>query len=454
MNIDRSIIGQVARFRDVEKYSFVVDYPPPILRSQLNGVRVLEKPPVEVYIHIPECPYICDFCSFFKLRGMGEDQKERYVKVVEKEVAIYLEKSDLKLRNINSLFLGGGTPTTLSPKQFLHLINYLRTNLNFADEIEVTSESTPDTLTDEILEAMKESGVNRLSIGVQDFNDEVLAARNRGHTGQQAIDAFKKARFHGFNKINIDLMYRLPKQSLERWEYNLKIIGELRPDYVTLYHLRKEKRTSLSRYDESIFPSKEESMKMYLIALSFLVGLGYVQISPNQFALPQEEFKQQEHKWHFGSELLGLGVSAYSWFNGYSYRNIGRFGMGIVQSVEDYMKRIESGWLAIESGEKISLKEQMHRFAVLAIKTSGINREDAGIDKRLFFERFGVPIQAVFGETLEDLKKKGLIEETDNFIRLTLRGLIVAEEVATMFYSEDVKRRLRELDDPFGRNGL
>jgi oxygen-independent coproporphyrinogen-3 oxidase len=195
-------------------------------------------------------------------------------------------------------------------------------------------------------------------------------------------------------------------------------------------------------------------MEMYLMALEVLVGLGYIQISPNQFALPQKEFKQQEHKWHLDSELLGLGASAYSWFNGRAYRNVGKFGKSIRQDIETYMQMVENGQLPIESGEIITAIEQMSRFAVLAIKTSGINREDGGIDKKLFYERFGVHVHDVFGEVLERLKGDELIEETDNFIRLTLGGLIIAEEVATMFYSDDVKRTLKELDDPFGRNGL
>lgn len=454
MKIDSSIIKNVARFREAEKYSFIVDYPPPIMRPKLTENKILEKSPLELYVHIPDCPYICDYCSFFKLGNMNEEQRDRYVTAVEREVNIYLEKSDLKFRNINSLFFGGGTPTRLNSKQFSHLLVYLKNKLNFYEDIEITSESTPDTLDDKILETMKINGINRLSIGVQDFHDEVLKARNRIHSGKQAIDSYNKARKYGFDKINIDLIYRMPKQSLDIWKKNLEIIGELKPDYVTTYHLRKERRTPIGKYGESQFPSKEEAMEMYIMAIEFLVNLGYTQISPNQFALPQKEFKQQEHKWHIGSELLGLGVSAYSWFNGYAYRNIGKYGKGMRNSLEDYMQRIETGHLAIESGEKLNVEEQMSRFAVFGIKTSGINRQDSGIDKRLFYKRFGIQIQDVFDEVLENLKNDRLIEETDNFVRLTLPGLIVAEEVATMFYSKYVKIRLKEVNDKFGRNGL
>ena len=301
---------------------------------------------------------------------------------------------------------------------------------------------------------MIQGGINRLSIGVQDFHDEVLAARHRGHTGQEAIDSYHRARKHGFERINIDLMYRLPKQTLGLWDETLCIIGDLKPDYVTLYHLRKERRTTLSKRNESLFPSKEEAMEMYIRALEFLIDTGYIQISPNQFALPQKEFRQQEQKWHFGSELIGLGASAYSWFNGFTYRNVGRFGENMRKSLEDYISRIESGSLAVESGERLTAEEQMIRFAVFGIKTSGINKPSGGIDKKLFFDRFGVPIDIPLGDKIEDLKNKGLLEKDEDVIRLSLGGLIIAEEIAAMFYSSKVNRRLEELGNKFGRDGL
>ncbi|MBI4210576.1 MAG: coproporphyrinogen III oxidase family protein [Candidatus Diapherotrites archaeon] len=452
METDR-IIKNVARFRDVEKYSFIVEYVPPIIRPPLKGQDVLAVPPLDVYVHIPDCPYICDFCSFYKVRKMTDGQRDRYIGALGKEIGLYITQTNLGQRPISTLFFGGGTPTRLTPTQFSVLMGILRGKLRFSRGIEITVESTPDTLSNEILSAMKQEGVNRLSIGVQDFNDDVLEARKRGHTGKEAMDAFQRARRgYGFDRINIDLIYRLPKQSPENWRKNLDIIAGLRPDYVTLYHLRKERRTVLGKLDESHFPTKEQAIEMYVNALEFLVGLGYTQISANQFAKPGKEFVQQENKWHLGSELLGLGISAYSCFNGYSYRNIGKFGG--TDTIDDYIKKVESGCLPIESGEKLTPLDEMCRFAVFAIKTSGINRPDGGIDKRLFRQRFGLPVEFVFPEVLEKLKKDELIEETGTHIRLTLPGLVIAEEAAAMFYSDEIRKRLREKNDLFGRGGL
>ena len=454
MRVDRSITARVAEYRDVKKFSFVVEYPPPIIRLSIEGNDVLRKPSLELYVHIPDCPYICDFCSFFKLKQLSYNERDRYVASIQRELGLYLEKSDLAHRTISSIFFGGGTPTQLSPKQFSQLLTHFKNTLPFSEETEITSESTPDTLDDALLSTMIQGGIHRLSIGVQDFHNEILLARHRGHSGQEAIDSYQRARNHGFESINIDLMYRLPKQTLKLWDENLDILRDLKPDYVTLYHLRKERRTSLGKKEETIFPSKEEAIEMYVRALEFLTDLGYIQISPNQFALPKKEFRQQEQKWHFGSELIGLGASAYSWFNGFTYRNIGRFGEHMPQSLEDYMSRIESGNLAVESGVRVTTEEQMRRFAVFGIKTSGINKPSGGINKKLFFDRFGISIKIPLGDKIEDLKKKRLLEEDENVIRLSLGGLIIAEEVATMFYSGNVHKELQETDNRFGRDGL
>ena len=429
MEINRGIINKVSRLRDVERYSFIVEYSPPLTRPSISEEQLFNESspnntPTEVYVHIPDCPYICDFCSFFKVRQMDESERNRYISALENELQIYIKKSNLSSRPVRSLFFGGGTPTRLSSKQFTNLLNFLQNKLNLDKNSEISSESTPDTLNSEILETMRNNGVNRLSIGVQDFHNEVLEARKRLHTGQQAISSYYEAKKHGFDKVNIDLMYRLPKQTLESWEDNLRIIGELRPEYVTLYHLRKEGRTSLGKKKESIFPSKEEAMEMYIRGLEFLVNSGYIQISPNQFALPHKKFEQQEGKWSLSNELLGLGVSAYSYFNGCSYRNIGRFGNR--QDLGIYTKRIEYGNLAIENGERLSELEKMCRFAVFGIKTSGINKE-GGINKHLFSDKFGFSVHDIFGEILDRLTRDNLIEETDEFIRLTVAGMIISE---------------------------
>ena len=456
MKIDRSVIESVSSLRDVENYSFIVDYIPPMVRTSFSEHEIFIQPsqddsPTEVYVHIPDCPYICDFCSFFKLRQINEDERDRYVSAVKSELDIYLQRSNLSSRPVRSLFFGGGTPTRLNSTQFSELLNYLQDKLHLDESVEISSESTPDTLDNEILKTMRDNGVNRLSIGVQDFNDEVLHARRRGHTRQQAIDSYKRARTHGFDRINIDLIYRLPKQNLENWEHTLKITGELRPDYVTLYHLRKEQRTSLGKKDESEFPSREEAMEMYLIGLESLVDSGYIQISPNQFALPSKKFKQQEGKWSMNNELLGLGVSAYSFFNGCSYRNLGKFGNK--RDLDDYIDRLNLGNLAVETGQRLSEHEKACRFAVFGIKTSGING-NGGINKKLFTERFGVPIHDIFEKVLFELEKDHLIKETAEFIRLTLGGLIVSEEISARFYSEEVKGKLKAIEDSFGRKGL
>ena len=285
---------------------------------------------------------------------------------------------------------------------------------------------------------------NRLSIGVQDFNDDTLAYIGRRHTGKQATEALEKARKRGFKRINIDLIYGLPTQTIESWRINLAIVKDLMPEYVTTYHLRREKGTPIGRLDPSDFPSKEESM--YLESLERLVMLGYIQIAPNQFALPTHTFVQQENKWKRGDELVGLGASAYSFFEGFVYYN--------VRSIERYAELVEEGKLPIWIGEKVPIRDLMRRNLIFGLKTSGINRDDGGLNKRIFKNGFGISPNLVFNDELERLKELELIEEKGDFIRLTLKGLVLSEEVCRELYSQEIKTQLDKIEDKFGRGGL
>lgn len=185
---------------------------------------------------------------------------------------------------------------------------------------------------------------------------------------------------------------------------------------------------------------------MYLESIKKLTLLGYIQIAPNQFALPGNTYKQQEHKWKEWQELIGLGVSAYSFFNGFVYYNI--------RSIKEYDKLLQEGKLPVWIGKRISIKELLRRSLIFGLKTSGINRQNSGFDKRIFEERFGISPELVFGKELERLKRLELIRDNGNFIKLTLKGSVLSEEICRELYSDDVKARLEEIGDKFGRGGL
>ena len=255
--------------------------------------------------------------------------------------------------------------TILRIDQIKWLMRLIRKNLRVSKNVEITIESSPETLTAKKLFSYLEYGINRISIGVQDFNDDILRFVMRRHTGKMAIEAIEKARKAGFKKINIDLIYGLPRQTINHWKNNLSIISKLRPEYITIYHLRREKGTVIATLKKSEFPSKEEIIKMYLEGLNRLKELGYIQIAPDQFASPGNIFEQQENKWKVGKELIGLGASGYSFFNGFVYYN--------ARSIKDYSKLVQEGKLPVWLGKEVSAKELMRRTLIFGLKTSGIN---------------------------------------------------------------------------------
>ena len=431
--------------RDPNSFSFITQYPPPLTLNKISNFK-FKRRAIELYIHIPFCTGKCAYCKFFSFCVKDKKVIQNYLGNLEKELKIYLKKSDLKDRVIDSIYLGGGTPSILRIDQIKWLMRLIRKNLRVSKNVEITIESSPETLTAKKLFSYLEYGINRISIGVQDFNDDILRFVMRRHTGKMAIEEIEKARKAGFKKINIDLIYGLPRQTINHWKNNLSIISKLRPEYITIYHLRREKGTVIATLKKSEFPSKEEIIKMYLEGLNRLKELGYIQIAPDQFASPGNIFEQQENKWKVGKELIGLGASGYSFFNGFVYYN--------ARSIKDYSKLVQEGKLPVWLGKEVSAKELMRRTLIFGLKTSGINREDSGLDKKMFEERFGITVESFFGVELERLRKLGLIKDDGNFIKLSLTGLVLSEEVCRELYSPEIKTQLDKIGDKFGRGGL
>lgn len=434
--------------RDLKSYTFIVQYPPPLTLPPIDQEQLLKNEGLDIYAHIPFCsgPRKCCYCKYFSIPSPPEELIDRFIDSLFKEIELYREKTDILQRPITTLFFGGGTPTYLSPEQLEKLVSGVKSDILLEENAEVSCEISPETTTKNKLEALLHNGINRISTGFQDFNDDILSYIGRKYNSKEALESIKTAREVGFEKINIDLIYGLPKQTIDKWDRNLDIIGTIKPQYITTYHLRREKGTPIRNFPESDFPSKEENIHMYLSALERLTKLGYTQIAVDQFALQGFEFREQENKWKKQSELLGLGPSAYSFNRGLSYHNI--------RSFYDYERLTTHNILPVNIGKRISTKELMRRALIFALKTSGINKKDSGLDKQLFEDRFGISPDLVFGTELNRLKELGLIEHDENFIKFTLKGLVLSEEVCRELYSKEIKDQLEKIGDKFGRAGL
>lgn len=421
--------------RNKSKYEFIVIYPPfPMLEQITQEDLFSEKPgqpePIDFYVHIPFCTGNCTYCcDFVRFANKPKKEVEEYLETLKKELLILKTMPAMKNREISSLYFGGGTPTYLETGQLEELILFVKENLDILPNSEITVETSPETFSKEKAEMLHKVGVNRLSIGVQSFDEELLKICGRRHNQGQAIKAFETARDSGFNNINIDLISGLPKQTPEKFEQDLNIIENLNPESVTVYPLFINEESNLAKMKLK-FPGKKENLLLNIIANEKMSSLGYRQFPVHFFARAKENSLQHYvGKWQKMKELLGLGVSCYCYFNDTQYSNH--------LDIEKYLASVKSGKLPVWKGKKLSKDGQMARFVIFNFKTGAVNRDS-------FEKRFGIAIESVFPKQLEKLEKLGLIEYSGDLIKLSYSGCLFSEEVCLEFYQKEAKESLKK----------
>jgi len=310
----------------------------------------------------------------------------------------------------------------------------LRSKFDIKAGAEVTVEAAPETITcaggEEKLQTLIQNGINRLSIGFQTFDDNILKSLGRRHDSRQAAESYGLARKAGFDNINIDLIMGLPGQTLEIWSNDLERIGRLGPASVTCYPLSIKQSAGLwwmFQRERQMFPSKENVLIMHIMANEFFSELGYGQRPVWWFAKnPGYVYRQQIHKWGEAGESIALGVSGYSFINGFQYFNC--------NTIPRYLEAVENGNLPICRGVKLPEEDLMRRLVLFGLKT--------GLSKALFKSKFGKMPKDVFGTVWEKLENLGLVEEDGETVRLSYKGMLFADEVSREFYSESVKKAI------------
>ena len=423
-------LEQAGYKRNRKEYEFIVTYPSIPALSAVSQEKIFSGKPkereVQFYVHIPFCTGTCTYCGRFETFPRQTVQvSDEYLKYLEKERSIIDAIPELQKMKVASLYIGGGTPTYLNVKQLDRLTKFLTATLDIQENAEFTVEGSPETIKQDKLEKLLENRVNRISMGVQSFHDDILKICGRRHNTERAKKAAHLIRKAGFTNFNIDLMSGLPYQSLERFEEDLKTAVDSGAACVTIYPLYIRPGCNMAEFDNSIFPNQEDSLLMQIMAKEFFKEIGYVECPVHFFALPGIVSQAQNiNKWG-GAEAIGLGVSTYQFMNNTQYHNL--FDM------EKYKASIDSGELPIWIGKHLDTKEQMARLMVLGMKKGQV-------DKKVFSSKFGVNPEEVYPEIIEILKELGLIEITDTEIRLTYLGELYSEEVAIQFFTEETRK--------------
>lgn len=383
--------------------------------------------PLELYLHIPFCERKCGYCDFLSAAAPA-DVRRRYVGQLMEEIAGRGARCSGYV--VTSVFFGGGTPSVLEPGEMLALMRRVRVHFRLAADAEVTMEVNPGTVTPQKLQAFREGGVNRVSIGLQSADDGELEKLGRIHTYDEFLNTYQRVRQAGFANVNVDLMSALPGQTLASWKETLKCAAMLKPEHISAYSLMIEVGTPFyERYHghPELLPDEEEEREMYDLTRRFLGGHGYERYEISNYAKPGRECRHNVGYWT-GAEYLGLGLGASSYIRGCRFRNEEDLGTycGLDMRGADADRRLR------REVHRLTREEKMEEFMFLGLRMM------RGVSGREFERRFGAGLWEVYGGVLDKLLKNGLAAWEEPWLRLSDFGIDVSNYVLSEFLLTDV----------------
>ncbi len=415
---------------------FVANYPPFSCWNREDAVHArhrLDEPAADatelgLYVHIPFCRKRCDFCYFRVYTDKDSRAIRRYVDAVIAELAQYADREVVRGRRPTFVYFGGGTPSYLSVDQLKHLFDGLQRSLPWDDAREITFECEPGTLQEPKVHALREMGVTRLSIGVENFDPHILEINNRAHRAKEIDRAYGFARDAGFPQVNIDLIAGMVGETDENWRVCIERTIELAPESVTIYQMEIPYNTTVYRRmkdgGENVAPVADWPTKRRWVAEAFeaFERAGYHVGSAYTVAKgDQTKFRYRDGLWH-GADLLGIGVASFSHVGGVHFQNEHDF--------QPYIDRVESGELPIHRALRIDDDERLIREFVLQLKLGSI-------DARYFQDKFGVDIRERFGAQLEQHAADGFLRIDGDHVRLSRDGLLQVDRLLHAFFRDE-----------------
>ncbi len=374
---------------------------------------------VSLYLHIPFCHTRCHYCDFNTYAGILP-LREPYVRALLTEIGMagtVAQLSDGKPRRSRTIFFGGGTPSLLSVSQISRILNACYTNFAVDEDAEITSEANPGTLSQEQLIGLRAAGINRLSMGAQSFDAELLKALGRIHSPKDITKAVHDARVAGFTSINVDFMFGLPGQTMSHWRETIDRALDLHIEHLSLYSLIIEEDTPFYTWTHEgrITPGDEDlCADMYEYADERLQEAGYKNYEISNWSLPGFQSRHNLTYWH-NLPYLGMGAGAYSSFGGRRFSD--------VRDPVEYIRLLKTQqWPEAES-ETIDRAQAMSETAFLALRTA------QGLHLPTFEQRFAIPFTQFVGDRLRFVEEAGLLEREPDRLRLSKRGRLLGNEV-------------------------
>ncbi len=372
-----------------------------------------------MYIHIPFCHQICHYCDFNKVFFKNQPVDE-YIESMGQELEI-MRQEGISFKEVETVFLGGGTPTSLSEKQLERLLEIIHEYVDVSSLKEFSTEANPDELTYEKLIVLKNGGVDRLSIGVQSFDADLLSKIGRTHSPDDAARVVGEARKAGFDNISIDLIYGLPGQTIAQWQDTLDKALSLDLPHYSGYSLIVEPKTvfyNLMNKGKLPLPGEDIETEMFTMLIEQMESKGRKRYEISNFAVPGHESIHNLIYWE-NATYAGVGAGAHGYVDGVRYSNIG--------PITKYMEKTAAGERPVQQTHIVTETEAMEEEMFLGLRKSN------GVSVSLFQEKFGKTLEEVYGETLQLLIKDGLVERLDDAVKLTHRGVFRGNDVFQQF---------------------
>lgn len=372
-----------------------------------------ENSPMEIYIHIPFCIRKCDYCDFLS-GSSGPEEQADYVQALLREIQAVEEGEG---RSVSSIFIGGGTPSVLDERLLGDILREIRNRFKMEEDAEITIEVNPGTANIGKLQAYREMGINRLSIGLQSPEDRELKILGRIHNYGQFLETYQEARTVGFDNINIDLMSAIPDQTYEGWVKNLRTVAELEPEHISAYSLIVEEGTPFAARKLNL-PDEDTEYNMYEATAQILKEYGFEQYEISNYARKGRECRHNVGYWT-RQDYLGFGLGASSLYGKERFAN--------TADMKKYLENSKNPEKIREKEPSLTREDEMAEFMFLGLRmTKGISKAD--------FQRcFGCTIESVYGEVLEKYESMELLLEKDGRIFLSREGIHVSNSIMAEF---------------------
>jgi oxygen-independent coproporphyrinogen-3 oxidase len=365
------------------------------------------------YIHIPFCDHKCIYCDFYSI--ITTDNINPFLTSLEKEIKFF-SSQHAENSEIISIYFGGGTPSLMNTEYIEKIIEFVNENFNVNKKAEITLETNPGTVSFDKLKSFKEAGINRISIGIQSFDNGELKFLTRIHDSNTAIKTVENTHKAGFENISVDLIFNLPNQTKKRWKENLSKAASLPIKHISAYSLILERGTILNKMvldGEVALRDSDYDADLYETTIEFLKQKGFHQYEVSNFTKPGYECVHNNAYWRYG-EYFGFGTSAHSFVNKKRWWNF--------SSLKRYINEIELNGHAVAGSEIINAENELDEYVMLALRSSGLDLNE-------FKERFGNSWLEEKNSYFNLLEKKKLFETKNGSIKLTAKGYAVCDEI-------------------------